>query len=332
MIALALLAATAAIPQPTELKLFKDWTVGCDNGLSCQAVALMPEDMPEGFATMSLSRGAEADAAPIVRITLEGEGAAGLAADGRKLDAKLTKDDGAARVEPAGMPAVLAALRSAARLDVLNVRGEKIGTVSLAGASAALLFIDERQKRIGTTGALVRPGPAAPSRMPPALPIVQAARVATGKPHALGPARVEALRKAQGCEIEEVGGPDEVEVHLLDGHRSLVLLACGSGAYNVTTVPLVAEGSGADMKIAPAKFDRMESWWENGQPMLVNAGWEAATSSLGSFSKGRGLGDCGTSQNYVWDGAMFRLVEQSEMGECRGSTDYITTWRALVRR
>ena len=29
---------------------------------------------------------------------------------------------------------------------------------------------------------------------------------------------------------------------------------------------------------------------------------------------------------------MFRLVEQSEMGECRGSTDYITTWRALVRR
>ena len=331
MIALALLAAAAAaIPQPTELKLFKDWTVGCDNGLSCQAVALMPEDMPEGSATMSLSRGPEADAAPIVRISLEG--AAGLAADGRKLDARLAAEDGAVRIEAAGVPAVLAALRSAARLAVLNAQGEKIGTVSLAGASAALLFIDERQKRVGTTAALVRPGQAAPTLVPPALPVVQAARVAAGKPLALAPARVKALRKARGCEIEEVGGPDEVEVHPLDARRSLVLLACGSGAYNVSTVPLVAEGSGAGLKIALAKFDRMESDWENGQPVLVNAGWEAATSSLGSFSKGRGLGDCGTAQTHVWDGAMFRLVEQSEMGECRGSTDYITTWRAAVRR
>ena len=168
MIALALLAAAAAIPQPTELKLFKDWTVGCDNGLSCQAVALMPEDMPEGSATMSLSRGPEADAAPVVRISLEG--AASLAADGRKLDARLAAEDGAARIEAAGVPAVLAALRSAARLAVLNAQGEKIGTVSLAGASAALLFIDERQKRVGTTGALVRPGQAAPTLVPPASP------------------------------------------------------------------------------------------------------------------------------------------------------------------
>ena len=109
---------------------------------------------------------------------------------------------------------------------------------------------------------------------------------------------------------------------------SLVLLACGSGAYNVSTVPLVAEGN----RIAPARFDRMESGWENVQPVLINAGWDEATASLSSFAKARGLGDCGTAQTYVWDGAMFRLVEQSEMGECRGSTDYITTWRAAVRR
>ena len=37
------LAATVAAPQPGELKTFKDWTVGCDNGRACQAVGLLPD-------------------------------------------------------------------------------------------------------------------------------------------------------------------------------------------------------------------------------------------------------------------------------------------------
>ena len=45
---------------------------------------------------------------------------------------------------------------------------------------------------------------------------------------------------------------------------------------------------------------------------------------------GRGVGDCGVHQDYVWDGTRFRLVQQEEMSECRGSLDYITTWRAQV--
>ena len=46
--------------------------------------------------------------------------------------------------------------------------------------------------------------------------------------------------------------------------------------------------------------------------------------------KGRGLGDCGSGQDYVWDGKRFRLVQQTDLGECRGMLDYITTWRAQV--
>ena len=49
--------------------------------------------------------------------------------------------------------------------------------------------------------------------------------------------------------------------------------------------------------------------------------------------KGRGLGDCGTRRTYVWDGARFRLTFQAQMDECRGSIDWIPTWRArAVRR
>ena len=51
---------------------------------------------------------------------------------------------------------------------------------------------------------------------------------------------------------------------------------------------------------------------------------------MSEYVKARGLGDCGGSSDFVWDGARFRLVEATGMGECRGSIDWITTWRAKV--
>ena len=51
-----------------------------------------------------------------------------------------------------------------------------------------------------------------------------------------------------------------------------------------------------------------------------------------SYAKGRGLGDCGVTQGFVWDGHRLRLVEQRAMGECRGNPDYLTVWRATVVR
>jgi hypothetical protein len=107
-----------------------------------------------------------------------------------------------------------------------------------------------------------------------------------------------------------------------------MLLSCGSGAYNASSIPFVSTG-GAWVH---APFDRTPRWGEDaGPPMLVNASWDEAARTLTSYAKGRGLGDCGVSQRFVWDGKRFRLVEQAEMGECRGSVDWITTFRADVR-
>jgi hypothetical protein len=80
-----------------------------------------------------------------------------------------------------------------------------------------------------------------------------------------------------------------------------------------------------------ARFDLSPTSGEGDDPpMLVNAGWDTKQGLLTSFAKGRGLGDCGVGDDYAWDGSRFRLVRQIAMGECRGSTDYITTWRAVV--
>jgi hypothetical protein len=332
MILALLLAAAAAPPQPTELKTFQDWTVGCDNGRACHAVALVPEDWPDDALTMSVRRGPEAGAQPVAAFELGADGkASAVSADGRRLAARLVGADGETRVAPADTAAVIGALRSAARLQVLGADGRSLGTVSLKGASAALLYMDEQQRRTGTATALVRRGTGAPAALVPPLPVVTAPPVSRARPAALSAAAVKALRRKHGCEIGEVGGPDEAESAALTAGETLLLLACGSGAYNVSYVPFVV-GRGGRAEIAP--FDHRPGWWaEEGKPMLVNAGWDKARGLLSSFSKGRGLGDCGTTSDYAWDGRAFRLVEQAEMDECRGSRDYITTWRAkLVRK
>jgi hypothetical protein len=330
MIVIALLAA-AATPQPAELKTFQDWTVGCDNGRACHAVGLMPENWPDDALTMSVRRGPEAGAQPVVAFELGSDSnAAAVSADGRRLAARLIGAEGETRVAPADSAAVIGALRSAGRLQLLGADGKSLGTVSLKGASAALLYMDEQQRRTGTPSAMVRRGRGTLAAVPPPLPVVAAPPVSRSRPLALSAAALGALRRKYGCTIDEVGGPEEAESAALTAGASLLLLACGSGAYNVSYVPFVV-GRGGRAELAP--FDHRPGWWaEEGKPMLVNAGWDKARGLLTSFSKGRGLGDCGVSADYAWDGRAFRLVEQAEMGECRGSRDYITTWRARVVR
>jgi hypothetical protein len=54
---------------------------------------------------------------------------------------------------------------------------------------------------------------------------------------------------------------------------------------------------------------------------------------LSSFNKGRGLGDCGVSTDWAWDGQTFRLTEYRSMGYCRGVPwdDWPVIFRAQAR-
>jgi hypothetical protein len=329
-----LLAAATATPQPADLKTFQDWIVGCDNGAACHAVALMPEDWPEDGLTMSVRRGPEAGAQPVLAFEIGADSnAAFVSADGKRQAVRLVGSEGQTKVAPADTAAMIGVLRSADRVELQAADGKPLGTVSLKGASAALLYMDERQHRTGTATALVRPGtkPAAPP--PPPLPVVTARPVTSAKPLALTPAELAALRRKQGCTLDEVGGPEEAETAAMTSAETLLLLACGSGAYNVSYVPFVLRRGRGGVEARPAAFDLDEPWWKDqGNPVLINAGWDSERGLLTSYSKGRGLGDCGTTSEYAWDGSRFRLVEQAEMRECRGSVDYITTWRARVVR
>jgi hypothetical protein len=187
--------------------------------------------------------------------------------------------------------------------------------------------MDERQQRIGTASALVRGGAAAQVLPPPALPVVRQPAVARKSARTLSPARVRQLlgREATVCEYAQDLSIDSAR---LDARHSLVLAShpCGNGAYNFMYSAWIVDEAG---RARPAPFDYGGSASDNA---LVNAGWNPKMRQLSAFSKGRGLGDCGSGQHWAWDGARFRLVHEEAMGECRGSTDYITTWRAEVVR
>lgn len=192
-------------------------------------------------------------------------------------------------------------------------------------------YMDDRQKRVGTVTALLAKGPVISVPTPPPLPVVAVPPQTTAPPTKFRASDIKKYKGDDGCGVS--ADSFKPEAFRLDATHTLVMVpaVCGKGAYNYFTTALIVPNRG--MPITPAKFDAPGGMGERGStdPGLVNAAYDHKTRRLSTFAKGRGIGDCGVSQHFAWDGSSFRLVERSEMGECRGSVDYIRTWRATVR-
>jgi hypothetical protein len=222
-----------------------------------------------------------------------------------------------------------------ARGGVLEIRGGNrlLGTPSLAGSGAALRYMDARQGRAGTSTALVATGTLGPLavRPAPASVIVRRAIIPVGPaPAPLWREELTALGTFTGC-AEEMKAGEPPELSRLSRTETLVLVPCGAGAYNITVVPVIATGVAGRRAFRLADFDYKPAFGEPGAAfVLVNASWSAERSELSSFAKGRGIGDCGSGETYVWDGARFRLTQATAMDECRGAWRWIRTWTAQV--
>jgi hypothetical protein len=333
---LALAAAIAAAPDAAigEQRIFGDWAVGCDNVLACEALSLDPEDLT-GMATGSLTvqRGAGPHGYYRAAIRMFEEAVGDrimLRIDGEPVAIATASPGGELHhFDPDIVQNLVWRIAQGSSAELFDAEGHTLGAISLAGSHAALLFVEDRQGRAGTVTASVAVGDEPESRVAPApsIPEIAAMPEPGSEEGPAGPLSTEAaqtIREEQDC-FEDADNPRRNDAYRVSHDTELILISCGAGAYNFSDFAFVRQ----DGELRPAEFDAPVSWGEDISPaLLVNAWWEGG--ALGTYTKGRGIGDCGTSQRFVWDGTMFRLIEQRVMNSCRGSMHWITVYRANV--
>lgn len=338
--ATATLGSAAAAVTPGKVEIFKDWTVGCDNGLDCEAVALMDPQENDRQLSVVVKRPAGPGSTLTIDMSTQSalSGRYSVYIDSKLLTRGMTEAPNKP-IQLTGADALRLA-RAIARgnmIRMLDESGAEIGKASLAGTAAALRYMDAQQGRAGIRNAIIATAGKPKLGKKPALPIINALKIT---PTGILPdtSALVALSESSPCAAERLGSTEDTAYSLGNGSngaaRALVLLNCGAGAYNFSSGVYIAQRNSKGIwTFETAKFDYGATGFtaESAIPILVNASWEAEKQTITSYTKARGLGDCGSSESYIWDGEMFRLIAASFMGECRGSTDWIPTWRANVR-
>lgn len=311
-----------------EMRTFRDWQASCGNDGVCVAFGRPAADAP-AWVRVEMTAGAQAE--PRIRFGYLDYGAGdyarryALAIDGADLRTTTNIDDLPALIGPAAR----AALDRMARGTSLSFRGgPEPAEVSLSGVSAALLWIDERQGRLDTPTALIRRGdrPAESVPPPPTLPRLRAAP-ATSQRAVEGrrvPASLPDLTDNPDCAVGD--SPEwRPTAWRLGGDLLLWTLPCYRAAYNGGALLWTTreDGSGARQVALPSADGASTEF-------LVNGDYDPRTREMSGFSKGRGLGDCGVAQRWLWTGARFELLEERRMDDCFGVTaeHWPRLWRA----
>ena len=320
-------------------KFYQDWAVACDNRLACEAMALQPENAPFDRISLTLAR---ASITGDIAITLASFDTKSdryrIMIDGRVSDTGAIINTASAPITITGTDALRLA-RSLAKGRILKLRDGndvEIGQVSLKGSRAAFEHIDIVQNRATTKTALANPGKKNLRVKWMPTPIITAKRIVPtdNTPDA---STLVSLVEGSPCKEERYGVTEDTAYSLgrTDGiARALVMISCGSGAYNFASAAYIGTQRSAEKwQFAPATFDYGDAvrTLDESVQLLINADWDPATQIMSSYAKGRGPGDCGNSTSYLWDGEQFRLLSAQGMEQCRGSLDWQTLWQAEAK-
>ncbi|MEO7128482.1 MAG: DUF1176 domain-containing protein, partial [Rhodoferax sp.] len=294
--------AFAAPPAAPVYREFRDWIVGCDNQRTCLAKSAVQDESEAD--TLKFRRAAGADGTLTASIASDDAiGTSSFRLDGKPLVPGLhwisDADIGGYRL---GNEGALALARSLAAGSVLQTaRDKNQPPVSLRGLSAALLFIDDVQGRVGNESALMRPGVGAASAVPvaPALPVLRAAP----RPPPLADAQVfaRAVRASHGALLKQHCDPDLNDFSAdsaepLTGADALVLLTCWSGAYQSSLLVLRAPRHApakAELAVLPLPPGAPKPDPDDDPAVLAEADYSPKDGTLSTSAKGRGMADCG---------------------------------------
>jgi hypothetical protein len=322
---------------PGVARSFGDWVVGCDNYRACVAVGMMPDQEAGAYVVIRRGGGAKdrasvafstlverAPAHPKLRVSILGDKAgprdAEMAVEGAGSYLTATAD-------PADVSGLIAALGAGRGLELTPLDRGKPGEtagVSLKGSAASLLYMDDQQRRVGTTTALVRPGKASADTIPAVIlePVWQPRPIAEVTDTSPPPAYV-APATDPSCD----GVPTLAFSVAPD--TTLWAVCALAGAYNTDFTFWIVGPDGA----RKADFSIPGQPGDGDPATLMSPSLAADGLTLNSLALGRGLGDCGTVSDWGWDGAALRLVSLRDMPTCRGvdMADWPVLFRAAPR-
>ncbi|MGL4723032.1 MAG: DUF1176 domain-containing protein [Scandinavium sp.] len=206
--------------------------------------------------------------------------------------------------------------------------------ISLVGLKAALLFIDDRQKRVGSETAWIGKGDEPPLSVPPA-PALKTVKKVNPTPTPFSREEFNDLLdygtlKMSNSQCSLDPQRREVWVTPLTDDKALLMVSCESGAYNtIYRAWLVSRAKPFSAQSIRLRLPFQAPDSEEREIELVNLSFNDKTRELITLDKGRGQGDCGVQTRWRYDGQRFRLVRYAGQPTCdnwKGPEGWPTLW------
>lgn len=331
-IALLATASTLAAAAPLHARqpvyrVFQDWVVACSNVGTCEMQSASPGN------TLWLTLRREAGGNGPLQLRLEAGPELGVAS--LRLDAEPLRpgpsawqasvEEGHAALVTADLATAqgfLQAIRNGQTLQAGD--GTNAPSLSLAGISAALLFLDDAQGRLDSTTALFRTGSRPAAAVPDAPPTPRL------RPAAPPPTRLDSTQQqdliirvrkqaAEYCDIAVDSAFDSA--HPLTRDEALVMIECWRGAYQsgYLLFRTAVDAPGPAVRLSLPWPAGVKGRDEEQIDTFVNADYAPEIGLLSHFSKGRGIADCGEAASWIFDGHDFQLRSASYLDRCSGA-------------
>ena len=289
----------------------KDWELSCDNIGTCRAAGY---GVNTGEISVLLTR----QAGPGQQVTglttfaqtqndIPANASVSMFIDGQSQGTLTAKDREHFRFNNSQITALLQALIQDKKIEIA-LNGQR-KTLSSAGANAVLLKMDEFQKRIGTQSALLRKGKASDENVLAGVPapVIIAAPVTPSAPTTPLTANQRTLlekKLTNDCDDwnnENIPAKDrQLTLTAIDKSHTLIQGLCWRAAYNEGYAMWVVDNT------------------LTSDPQLITTDATSyADGMITFFNKGRGIADCVSGEEWVWDGKTFVRSLKYTTGDCR---------------
>ena len=318
---LALLPVVAMATSIKGIGNYQDWDLVCDNTGTCRMAGYQDESSDP--VSILFTRAAGENAAVEGKFTILPFGETDrdvqvgqdieIWLNGKSLGkVKHISDDAPDKLTEEQTKALLSGLKKESEIRLTY--GKTTLKVSDKGAAAAMLKMDEFQQRLNTPSALIRQGQKKHAVLAPKVePQIDAVSVNNRKTIELkhGEKRfnhvLALLRKAHdGCVDEDLESQD-ITIYPLTQNKVLAEALCVRGAYQSTNYYAVL-----DDKLSKVEQVLAEQYNEAGYDEKQGYAFVRGT------YKGRGVGDCWSSQDAVWNGKIFIRTSEWTTGSCKG--------------